>query len=102
MSEIEALFALHVRTAQLPEPVREYRFDTQRRWRFDFAWPHQKVAVECEGGVWTNGRHTRAAGFEADCAKYNTAAARGWRELRLTGGMIKRGTAIDMLIEAMK
>src|SRR5687768_16750315 len=28
-----------------------------RRWRFDFAWPELKVAVECDGGTFTGGRH---------------------------------------------
>ncbi len=31
MSALEALFALHVRAAKLPEPEREYRFDPIRR-----------------------------------------------------------------------
>lgn len=37
-----------------------------------------------EGGVWTNGRHTRGAGFLADVSKYNRAAVLGWRLLRCT------------------
>src|SRR5260364_426939 len=65
MSVLEAQFALRVRVAKLPEPQREYRFDADRRWKFDFAWPDWKIAVECEGGIWTQGRHTRALGFEA-------------------------------------
>src|SRR5260363_406125 len=35
MSVLEAQFALRVRVAQLPEPLREYRFDADRRWKFD-------------------------------------------------------------------
>src|SRR5260363_45047 len=46
MSVLEAQFALRVRVAQLPEPQREYRFDAMRRWKFDFAWPNWKIAVE--------------------------------------------------------
>ena len=67
---------------------REYRFDPVRRWRFDFAWPKSKVAVEIEGGVWTQGRHTRGAGYLADLEKYNTAAVAGWLVIRLADGMI--------------
>lgn len=69
--------------------MREHRFDAVRRWRFDFAWVRQRVAVEIEGGAWTQGRHTRGVGFGADCAKYNAATLAGWRVLRFTGDMLR-------------
>lgn len=69
---------------------REYRFAPPRMWRFDFALPAHRVAVEIDGAVWTQGRHTRGAGYERDCEKLNTAAALGWRVFRLTGGMLRR------------
>lgn len=62
----------------------EYRFHEKRRWRFDFAIPSKKIAVEIEGGVWTNGRHTRGRGYVGDMEKYNSAALLGWRILRFT------------------
>jgi hypothetical protein len=68
----------------MARPVQEHRFDGVRRWRFDYAWPVQKVALEVEGGVWTGGRHTRGAGFVADMEKYNAATVQGWRVLRCT------------------
>lgn len=68
----------------LTEPVIEHRFHPVRRWRFDYAWPEHKVALEVEGGIWTGGRHTTGKGFEADIEKYNTATADGWRILRTT------------------
>jgi very-short-patch-repair endonuclease len=102
MSALEAQFALHVRTAKLPEPEREYRFDGTRQWRFDFAWPTVKIAVECEGGIWTQGRHTRALGFEADCDKYNAATVQGWKVLRFTRSMIESGAAVETLIAAVR
>ena len=94
MSALEAALALHIRAAKLPEPEREYRFDPVRRWRFDFAWPAQKVAAECEGGTYSGGRHTTGAGFEKDTEKYNAAVLQGWRVLRFTGHAIKAGTAL--------
>lgn len=102
MSVLEAQFALRVRGAQLPEPRREYRFDADRRWKFDFAWPDWKIAVECEGGIWTQGRHTRALGFEADCSKYNAATVQGWRVLRFTSNMIQSGAAVETLTQAIQ
>ena len=65
-------------------PKREFMFVKGRRWRFDYAWPEQRVAVELEGGIWGNGRHTRGSGFLEDCNKYNTAVLNGWRVLRFT------------------
>lgn len=74
----------------LPEPVREHFFALPRRWRFDLAFPEQRVAVEIEGGVYIKGRHSRGAGYEKDTEKYNTAAVLGWLVLRFTTGQIKR------------
>ena len=85
----------------LPAPETEYRFHPKRRWRFDFAWPKMKLAVEVEGGTWSGGRHTRGGGFAKDCEKYNAAVMLGWRVLRFTSGMIKRGEALEFLCELM-
>lgn len=74
------------RAAGLPEPVPEYRFHPKRRWRFDYAWPLQKLALEIEGGIWTEGRHTRGAGALADLEKYSEAAILGWRIIYCTPG----------------
>lgn len=95
-----------------PRPRRQHRFHPTRKWLFDFAWEAERVAVELEGGVFSfpvtcdscgrhvhrknkhtkrmervyaaMGRHTRGAGFQADCDKYNAATALGWRVLRYT------------------
>jgi very-short-patch-repair endonuclease len=77
VSKAEETLALQIRAVKLPEPVREHRFHAVRRWRFDFAYPDQKLAIEVEGGVWSVGRHTRGAGFTKDCEKYNTALMDG-------------------------
>jgi hypothetical protein len=43
-----------------------------------------KTAIELEGGIWIQGRHTRARGFQNDAEKYNTAQLLGWTVFRLT------------------
>lgn len=83
-----------------PVPEIEYRFHPLRRWRFDFAWPELKMALETEGGVWSGGRHTRGKGFIDDCEKYNTAAVMGWLVLRVTSAHLKDGSLEDWLLEA--
>jgi len=80
-----------------PGMTREHVFAPPRRWRFDLAWPERRVACEIEGGVWIKGRHTRGKGYEADCEKYSTAAAYGWRVIRVTPGMIRSGRALELL-----
>ena len=77
--------------------IAEYRFHYPRRWRFDFANSRIKVAIECEGGTWSGGRHTRGSGFEKDCHKYNQAAIDGWLVLRYTRNMIESGEAIKQI-----
>ena len=101
MSELEEALVLWLQTSPVPEPVREYRFHATRKWRFDFAWPVQKIAVEVEGGSWVGGAHTRGQGFEKDCVKYAEAAIAGWRVIRVTGNMIEDGRAISYIERAL-
>lgn len=101
MSQLEETFAFQLAAMKLPSAHREYRFHDKRKWRFDFAWPEKKVAVEIEGGVWTGGRHTRGAGFIKDTEKYNTAALLGWKVLRFHGEAVKSGEAINFVQEAL-
>jgi very-short-patch-repair endonuclease len=68
----------------LPAPAIELKFHPTRRWRFDFAFPDKKIAVEIEGGAFTRGRHTRGKGFISDMQKYNAATVLGWKLLRYT------------------
>jgi len=102
MSALEDTLAFHIKVAKLPTPEREYRFHPPRQWRFDFAWTSYNLAVECDGGTWTKGRHTRGAGFEQDCIKLNMAVLDGWRVLRFTRGMIDSGNALNMIESALK
>ena len=77
----------------LPVPVPEFRFAAPRKWRFDFAWPEKKIALEVEGGIWTRGRHTRGSGFLKDMEKYNAAGKLGWRVFRFSPQEVHSGHA---------
>jgi hypothetical protein len=85
-----------------PAPIPEYRFAPPRRWRFDYAWPDHRLALEIEGGTWTGGRHVRARGYERDCEKYSEAALRGWCVLRVTSAMLRDGRALALLQRALE
>lgn len=67
----------------LPAMVSEHRFHPDRKWRFDFAFLEQRVALEVEGGIFTYGRHSRGSGMQADMEKYNASTLLGWRVLRV-------------------
>lgn len=82
-------------TLKLPAAVAEWRFDEHRKWRFDFAFVDQRVAIEVQGGIWAvshgrrcpvckqtpTGRHTRGAALKKEWEKLNAAAGQGWRIL---------------------
>jgi len=101
MSALEDRLLFQIKACRLPAPEREYVFAKPRKWRFDFAWPAMLVAVECEGAVWTGGRHVTGQGFTADCEKYNTAALRGWVVLRVTDAHVKSGQALAWIERAL-
>jgi|WetSurMetagenome_2_1015567.scaffolds.fasta_scaffold01420_15 very-short-patch-repair endonuclease len=66
----------------LPIPNNEYKFHPTRKWRFDFCFPENKLAIEIEGGIFSKGRHVRGTGYLEDMKKYNAATLLGYRILR--------------------
>jgi len=68
---------------------REYQAIPGRRFRFDFAIPDLKIAVEYEGGTFIHGGHSRGKGYSKDCQKYSLAAIYGWCVIRVTSDMLR-------------
>ena len=84
--------------AELPEPEREVKFHPVRKWRFDFAWPAYRVAVEIDGGTWVGAKsHASGPGIEADKDKHNAAVERGWRLLRFTSPDLRGAQVIKTI-----
>lgn len=81
---------------------KEHFFHPTRKWRFDYAIIDEKIAIEVEGGAFTNGRHTRGKGFIEDMAKYNEAVKLGWRLLRFTPDQLYTKTTLDSIKELLK
>lgn len=81
--------------------VSQHRFHNERKWKFDFAWPDKKIAVEIDGGQWApkGGRHNR----DSDREKINAAASLGWRVFRFSNQQIKNdpGACIQDLWKGM-
>jgi hypothetical protein len=97
-----AALLLALRYAGLPAPEQEYRFDAERKWSFDLAWPALRLAVEINGGAWTNGRHTRGQGYINDLEKLNRAQLAGWLVLQFTPEQAMDGTALAVIEQAIR
>jgi very-short-patch-repair endonuclease len=97
---LEEAFAEQLDNAGL-KYEQQFRFHPTRRWRFDFAWPKEMVAVEVQGGTWSGGRHVRGAGFELDRHKINSASILGWMVLEVTSTMIVDEVALEYLNMAL-
>lgn len=72
------------------ELVTEFQFLPNRKFRFDWAIPSLKIAIEYEGIFSEKSRHTTFSGYSRDAEKYNAAVAGGWRVLRYTAGTYKQ------------
>lgn len=86
----------------LPVPIAEHQFHPTRLWRFDWAWPAHKLAMEIEGGIYSGGRHTTPKGFFNDMEKFNNAAILGWRILRITPKAVGTLIMTQLVKEALK
>lgn len=83
------------------ECVKEFKFHPTRKWRFDYAIPEHKIAIEVEGGVWTGGRHISPKGFLNDMEKYNSATLMGWRVFRTIPDQLHTNATLQLLREAI-
>lgn len=118
-SKGEVMLDEQLTLAGLPEPEREYRFAAHvvglgpgirarlreaglKDWRLDFAWPEHRLAVEVQGGTWSQGKHTRGQGYEDDREKINAAQLLGWTVLEFTTGMIRDGRALRTIERALQ
>lgn len=83
-------------------PEREFEFSTERKWRFDFAWPAIKVAVEIQG---FGGGHQSIAGLARDAEKIRDAMANGWIVIPVTsaclGSIQKRADLVQQIAHIM-
>jgi very-short-patch-repair endonuclease len=96
-SEHEELFALQLKAAKLRGWEREVVFAPPRRWRFDFANYAYRLAVEINGGIWSQGRHNTGKGSEKDMEKTNAAILMGWRVFTFSPRHVAEGEALRII-----
>ena len=99
---LSGLFTAVCRENSLPNPVAEHVFGAPRKFRFDFAWPDKKVALEVEGGVYTRGAHGSISGILRDIEKYNLAASLGWRVLRVLPAKLYDDATLAILRQTLR
>jgi very-short-patch-repair endonuclease len=68
--------------------VEEHKFHEKRKFRFDYAFIDERVAVEEDGGQWGpfGGRHNR----DSDREKINLAIECGWVVLRYSTQQLEK------------
>ena len=99
VGELELIRHLHVH--KIPYE-REFKFAEHRRWRADFLITGTRILIEVEGGIFSNGRHTRGTGYTKDCEKYNWAASNNWLLLRFTTAQVQSGAALDAIVKTLE
>jgi hypothetical protein len=90
------------RLHDLPAPIAEYLFAADRKWRFDWAWLRRQVALEVNGGIWIQGRHTRGSGYLRDLAKLNEAQILGWIVLQRTPQTLAADETFTLIRRALE
>ena len=76
--------------------TKEFAFDNSRKWRFDFAWPTVKVAVEIDGfGYGHQAQQNIAKGHE----KQNAAVLQGWKILRYSSRQLGSKAGVAQAVE---
>lgn len=97
-SEGEVILATALRALNI-EFDQEFKFHPSRMWRADFHLKGKKILVEVEGGIWSNGRHTRGKGYLGDLEKYNEATMMGYQVIRFSTEQVKSGKAIEQIFK---
>ena len=108
----------------LPKPELEYRFHPKRKWRIDFAWnliarrqmvpespavslppcvydEPERIALEVNGGIFTQGRHARGAGLLKEYEKMNALALAGYRVFHVTPDQLNNYATVQMIGQAL-
>lgn len=115
----EDVFAIQLRQFPSLEFVQQLRFAHGklrgkngrgwRQWKFDFAFPKFKLAVEIDGvcvqrlggRLVVMGRHASIEGIRGDNEKLNCAALLGWTVIRFLQSDVKPRHAIDVTLRVL-
>jgi very-short-patch-repair endonuclease len=102
MSHLEDTLCAQLALAGFKAFKREFCAIPGRRFRWDFAWPDNKLLVEVQGGTWNGGSHGRGSGISRDTEKLNLATCHGWRVLQFTPDQVREGKALRWVQQFFK
>ena len=99
----DKIFLKMLSDAGLPEPTAEFRFHPKRKFRFDWAFIEQRIAVECSGGIYMKvSGHKSIAGILRDYEKMNEAQILGWKVLQIESNNLIKLPAIQLIKRAFE
>ena len=100
-SKLEDELAYQLRVAGIKHK-QQFAFAPGRKYRADFALPNG-ILIECQGGQWVKGRHTRGGkAYERECRRLNAGTLLGYRWLWFVGDQITSGEAITIIEAALR
>lgn len=107
-SDLEHSLYYVLRKHKLRGFVAEYSFgglSGKRKWRMDVVYPRPDfdppVAIECQGGLYSNGKHSRERGYRNDSEKSAEWQLSGGILISATPSMIADETVAELVKEAL-
>lgn len=83
----------------------EHQFHDTRKWRFDFAYPLLKIAIEYNGifgGEGEDASHKAVAGLLRDMEKFTEASLHGWTLIIINAKTVQSGQAVAWVETALR
>ncbi len=97
----EAQITAYCQNRGLPVPYFEYPFHPTRNWRFDMLFSDW-LAVEVQGGLFVQGRHSRGAALLDEHEKLNEAVIAGFAVMFCTPQDLETGAIYALVERALK
>lgn len=97
-SEWEERFWCQLVESGTPLPLRQHQFArcVNRKFQSDFFWDDERLIVEIDGGMYSNGRHNTGKGREEDMERDAIAYGLGITTLRFSPKYVRSGWALAM------
>lgn len=98
------VFMMLIETDLKLEVWPEYFFTLERQYRFDYAIPELKIAIEQNGGIWSKGNsgHSSGKGIQRDMDKTALAASLGWTVISRSPEQMQTTETLNLIKSAIQ